>query len=199
MLYYTCYITNVIKGVSMPKKVSFTKEKILKGSYQLLKEKGIHEITARNIAKKLNCSPVPIYSSFDSMGELKEELMAKAKEEFLTYVKRDYTHKILLNIGIGIVKFAKEEKELFSSIFFEQESYKELINEFNQMLFEEFAKDSKLNKLSVESQKWLLHKCWVYAHGLATLVTTGYLKDIKEEELKKNLEEVADIFIESLV
>lgn len=183
----------------MPKKVSFTKEKILKGSYQLLKEKGIHEITARNIAKKLNCSPVPIYSSFASMAELKEELMNKAKEEFLNYVKKEYTSKILLNIGIGIVTFAKEEKELFSSIFFEQESYKELISEFNDMLFEEFEKDEKLKNLNREKQRWLLHKCWVYAHGLATLVTTGYLVDLKEEELRKNLEDVADIFINSLV
>lgn len=198
MLYYTCYITCVIKGENMPKKISFTREKILKCSYQLLKEKGIEEITARNIAKKLNCSPVPIYSSFTSMGELKEELMKKAKEEFLFYVKKNYTDKILFNIGIGIVYFAKEERQLFSSIFFEQNSYKELINEFNEMIFEEFNKDEKLKKLSIEKQKWLLHKCWIYAHGLATLVTTGYLKDIKEEELTKNLEEIADIFIKSL-
>jgi len=182
----------------MPKKVSFTKEKILKGSYNLLKEKGLEEITARNIAKKLNCSPVPIYSSFASMGELKEELMNKAKNEFLSYVKKPYTDKALYNIGIGIVYFAKDEKQLFSSIFFEQDSYKELINEFNEMIFAEFDKDNKLKKLSREKQKWLLHKCWIYAHGLATLVTTGYLKEINEIELKNNLEEIADIFINSL-
>lgn len=182
----------------MPKKVSFTKEKILKGSYQLLKEKGIEEITARNIAKKLNCSPVPIYSSFASMGELKTNLMNKAKEEFLSYVKKSYTDKVLFNIGIGIVYFAKEEKQLFSSIFFEQNSYKELIQEFNEMIFEDFEKDSRLKNLSSDDKKWLLHKCWIYAHGLATLVTTGYIKEIKETELKENLEEIADIFIASL-
>jgi AcrR family transcriptional regulator len=175
----------------MPKKVSFTKEKILK-------EKGIEEITARNIAKKLNCSPVPIYSSFSSMGELKTDLMNKAKEEFLSYVKKDYTDKVLFNIGIGIVYFAKEEKQLFSSIFFEQNSYKELIQEFNEMIFKDFEKDSRLKDLSSDNKKWLLHKCWIYAHGLATLVTTGYIKEINEKDLKENLEEIADIFIASL-
>ncbi|MDN5303693.1 MAG: hypothetical protein PWP46_572 [Fusobacteriaceae bacterium] len=183
----------------MAKKTVFTKEEILKKSYELLREKGIGYITARNIAKKLNSSPAPIYNSFKSIDELKYEILSMAKATFLEYVQKPYTDKIFLNIGMGIVLFAKNERQLFDSIFLKQEFYKDLINDFNKMIFEEFDQDERFKKLSEEKRRWLLHKCWVYAHGLATLVCTDFISNVDMDYIRKNIYDTGMIFINSVI
>lgn len=56
----------------MPAKKVITNEMIIKKSLELLNEKGINAINAREIAKSLGCSTQPIYLSFKNMEELKE-------------------------------------------------------------------------------------------------------------------------------
>lgn len=179
----------------MPKKISFTKEMIIKTSFQLLKKQGLSAITARNIAKKLGCSPAPIYSSFESMDDLKKELMNIAKDEFLKCAKKHYTHSMLLNIGMGIITFARDENQLFSFVFFDKEEYKDLMYEFSDLIFKEFDNDDRLKKLSKKTRKWLLYKGWIYAHGYATLIRTGYLSETDNKSIVRHLLEVADLFV----
>jgi len=111
----------------MPKKVVFTRDDVVTKGFEMLKESGLNSITARNIAKSLKSSPAPIYSYYSSMDELKDELIEIAKEQFLVYLKKPYTDMVFLNVGMGIVVFAREEQELFDSIFLKNSSYKDLI------------------------------------------------------------------------
>ena len=46
----------------MPKKAIFKREQISEKAFELFKKYGLDYITARNLAKALNCSPAPIYS-----------------------------------------------------------------------------------------------------------------------------------------
>lgn len=71
----------------MGKKLIFSKEMIVNSAFELFKENGIDSITARGVAKYLNSSPVPIYSSIGSMDELKKILIHKAKELLLITYK----------------------------------------------------------------------------------------------------------------
>jgi AcrR family transcriptional regulator len=183
----------------MPKKIVFTRDEIIRQSFELLKERGIEEITARNIAKRMNCSPAPIYNCFTSMDELKEVILTKAKNSFMEYVKKPYTDRTFLNVGMGIVLFAQHERKLFDSIFLRKEEYIDLINEFNSMIFEEFDKNESTKQLSEEKRRWLLHKCWIYSHGLATLVCTNYMPDVTEEYLKENLTEIGELFLKEAI
>ena len=50
----------------MPK-LKFTKEVIVDAAYDILKEEGFESISARKIAKKLNCSTAPIYFNFETV------------------------------------------------------------------------------------------------------------------------------------
>ncbi len=170
----------------MPKKAIFTREQIINKAFEMLEKKGLEDITARNLAKALKSSPAPIYGFFSSMDELKKELIDRAKDLFLDYVKREKTELPFLNIGVGIVTFAREEKQLFRSIFLRENSYAGLIQEFKEIIQEEIAADERFDDLPVEIKEALFIDCWTYAHGLGTLVCTGYFEG-SDEFIKERL------------
>lgn len=177
MLYYRCNFIIIVEEVTMPKKAIFTKEQIINKAFEMLEKKGLEEITARNLAKALKSSPAPIYGFFSSMDELKKELIDKSKELFLEYVKREEKTELpFLNIGMGIITFAREEKQLFRSIFLRENSYGGLIQEFKELIHEELARDERFHDLPEEVKETLIIDCWTYAHGLGTLVCTGYFE-----------------------
>lgn len=60
----------------MPPKKRITRELILKKAFDMVHEEGIDSLNARALAKKLNCSTMPIFQSFQDMRDLKWRLSA---------------------------------------------------------------------------------------------------------------------------
>ena len=56
----------------MPKKAIFTKEQIFKKAFEVFKQNGLEAITARNLAKSLNCSPAPMIKFLDFIRNIKK-------------------------------------------------------------------------------------------------------------------------------
>jgi hypothetical protein len=48
-------------------------------------------------------------------------------------------------------------------------------------------KDSRFKDLPLEFKYELFQDCWFYAHGLATLIATGYFLDPSDEFIIKRL------------
>ena len=59
----------------MPPKPKFTKEEIIQTAVRIAEEKGLSAITARELADRLSVSSRPIYSYFESVDELKKEVI----------------------------------------------------------------------------------------------------------------------------
>ncbi|MGL4687662.1 MAG: TetR/AcrR family transcriptional regulator [Fusobacteriaceae bacterium] len=171
----------------MPKKAIFKKKQIHNKAYELFEKYGLEEITARNLAKALNASPAPIYSCYKSMTELKDELIERAKKKFLEYLINTETDFVFLNIGLGICRFAREEKQLFKSIFFKGISYRDLIREFRDLVILEIEKDIRFKNVGKEARSEMFLDSWIYVHGLSTLVATGYFDEISDDEIKKRI------------
>ena len=98
----------------MPKKPTTTKEAMIDGSFQLIREQGYEALTVRNLASFLGCSTQPIMYQFPDTEVLKD----------LTYRKADAFHSEyilaagdLLEIGIRYIRFAEEEPQLFRFLF----------------------------------------------------------------------------------
>ncbi|MBR3242621.1 MAG: TetR/AcrR family transcriptional regulator [Parasporobacterium sp.] len=98
----------------MPKKPTTTKEAMVEGAFQLIREEGHEHLTARNLAARLGCSTQPIMYQFPDLETLRD----------LTYQKADAFHseyilagEDLLEIGIRYVRFAEEEPQLFRFLF----------------------------------------------------------------------------------
>ncbi|MGL5989093.1 TetR/AcrR family transcriptional regulator [Cetobacterium sp.] len=171
----------------MPKKAIFKKEQIHNKAFEMFEKYGLDEITARNLAKALNCSPAPIYSCYSSMDELKTELIEEAKKIFLQYVMEPETDMVFLNSGIGLCRFAKDEKQLFKSIFLRDNSYANLLKKFRDVMRVEMEKDERFNNLPIEFKYDLFLDCWLIGHGLATLIATDYFENPTNEFIKDKL------------
>ena len=98
----------------MPKKPTTTREAMLEGAFQLIREKGHESLTARNLAAFLGCSTQPVMYQFPNLDTLRD----------LTYQKSDAFHSEyilaggdLLEIGMRYIRFAEEEPQLFRFLF----------------------------------------------------------------------------------
>ena len=88
---------------------------------------------------------------------------------------------------MGISIFAREEKQLFLQVFSKDNIEGSLIDEFLNLIREEIQKDKRLIKIDKERQDELLVSCWVFAHGLSTLIATGFFKNPTDEFIEKTL------------
>ncbi|WP_297407846.1 TetR/AcrR family transcriptional regulator [uncultured Cetobacterium sp.] len=183
----------------MGRRANFTREEILDCAFELLNNTCLKEVTARNIAKKLGVSTIAIYSSFKSMDEVKNELSKKAKEKLLDYTKVEYTDLSILNIGIGVCLFAREEKDLFRTIFLREGLPREFIDDimdwFKKLIHEGFRNTEIYNEISEEIIEWTIKKGWYFTHGYATLICTGFYTDVNIEMIKRELLEMGNILI----
>ena len=65
----------------MPPVTKVSKDEIIDKTYQILSRDGIESINARRIAKELNCSVQPIFSNFNSMEDLINEVTNLVKQK----------------------------------------------------------------------------------------------------------------------
>jgi len=62
----------------MPRKALFTKEEIIKKSFEIIRQHGPQALTARSLAATLGSSPRPIFTIFNTMDEIRAEVRYKA-------------------------------------------------------------------------------------------------------------------------
>ena len=151
--------------VLMPAVRKVSKEQIIDAAVDVLRDDGFSAINARSVAKKLGCSTQPIYFSFKNMDELK----AASDSRYSSY-------------GMGFVKFAAEEKQLFRWLYLEGEQlgpYQNdvLTSEVISVITEEFGYEEDVARR--------FHQDMVYfTYGLAILANTDHLH-LTEAELRE--------------
>ena len=98
----------------MPRKPTTTKEAIIEGSFQLIREKGHESLTARNLAAFLGCSTQPIMYQFPNLETLRDLAYQKADAFHSEYI---LSGENLLEMGLRYIRFAREEPHLFRFLF----------------------------------------------------------------------------------
>lgn len=181
----------------MPPKVIFNKAQIIDSSLKIVKEKGFKQLSAREVARELISSTRPVYENFQSMDELKKTVLQKIVDLLYEYVTRQYTKNAFLNTGVGYVLYARDHREFFKVIFLEDNDASGIIDEMLKKLDKEIVKKvPELKKLSHTERKDLLRKGWIYTHGFAVMVFSGYIKNNSDAYIIKMLSEAGTIFIE---
>ena len=173
----------------MPPKVTTTKEMILGAAFEIMKEEGLRQISSRKIAKKLNCSISPIFTSFKNMSELESEVMKMAWEQLLECAQKDYTDNIFLNQGIGIVLFARDNKLLYREMFLDAEKFSDLYVYVDLNFLDRSKKDPVFSSFPEEAIKDLRTKMWIFSRGLAAIVNMDQIEDDSIEFITKTLYE----------
>lgn len=98
----------------MPRKPVTTREAMIEGAFQLIRDKGYEYLTARNLAAFLGCSTQPVMYQFPNLGQLREEAYRKADAYHSEYIM---SGKDLIGIGMRYIRFAEEEPQLFRFLF----------------------------------------------------------------------------------
>ncbi|MEN8152568.1 MAG: hypothetical protein ABFR75_00970 [Acidobacteriota bacterium] len=167
----------------MPPKKEYGKKEILEAAKKIADRDGIKELSVRKIAGFLGCSTTPIYSSFKSMKNLETKLIKHIIDILISYTEKTYTPNIFLNIGVGIVFFAREHKKLYNILFTQSGKYKKMVERFHEATNIQMKTDKIIEYVSEEDRMDILQKMWIFTHGLSTLVSNGYMDDDSDENI----------------
>jgi AcrR family transcriptional regulator len=179
----------------MPPKTVFTKEDVVSAAFEVVQQKGMKALTAREVARRLKSSTAPVYSNFESMKLLEREVMKKSRDLLLDYMTRPYTEIVFLNMGIGYAYFAREQCALFRALYLEDSGYKEIIDELEGSMRVQMAKDPRFTSLDDQDRFSLLDKMWIFTHGMATMICVGLSEDQSDEYIIKTLKDVGSAVI----
>lgn len=168
----------------MPPKVTITKEMILGAAFDIVQENGFKKLSSRNIAKKLNCSVSPVFTAYQKMSDIENDVMNRAKDLLVEYTKREYTGDILLNQGVGIVVFARDNKQLYKELFMEGTRFRDIIESFSLETVASSNDNLYMKKIQKEQKEMLMQKLRIFAHGLATLTCAGLENNSNEFIIK---------------
>ncbi|MGN1060951.1 MAG: TetR/AcrR family transcriptional regulator [Candidatus Coproplasma sp.] len=168
----------------MSAKKQITRQKIIDAAYELVRKTGMSALNARSLAKSLGCSTRPIYLSFSGMEELKGEVVKLINQTYQTYLKNEVEHGSYPEYkayGMGYIRFAREERQLFSYLFMRNRSGKtdtldggDITNVLKSL--------SSATGLNGDLAERFHCECWVFVHGIATMLVTSYL-DLDDEAI----------------
>jgi len=181
-----------------PPKTKFTKEKIYEAAFAILKKKGWAQVSARSIAKALDASTMPIYSTVESMEEVEKELKARTIKTMHEFQLGQYTDNPFLNSALGYILFARNLPHLFRFLYFERpepvsgQELKELKKRLPKEL-RELAVDYFRQKAPCDLNEVTLYN-WIFTHGLAALLHSGVLTNLTDDEIITMLENSGKAF-----
>jgi len=158
----------------MPPKFKFTKKEIIDAAFELVREKGWTALSTRSLADKLGSSARPIYSYFNSMEELEEEVSKKGVDLLYEYMIQERTGDPWHDHGIGYVMFAKKEKCLFRGL--NDEKHITFLKEYGEIIWDNCTASLSdyppFEGLSDEQIYQVQLYRWLIAHGLAFQAST---------------------------
>lgn len=176
----------------MPPKVKVKKGDILKAAFTLVREEGMDSLNARRIACELGCSTQPIYGSFQTMNDLKKDVLQLIEKYHNHYFDKVVVDEnFYVNVGITYVDFALEEPNFFRLLFMSESFSGKQLTDFITTDLNQYIKSNipeTVDMRSVSSQM-LFTNMWLFAHGIASLLVTNNLL-ISKEEIKNMMSEV---------
>lgn len=165
----------------MPPKPKFSKEEIVAAALDLVRERGMEGLTARELGQRLGSSARPIFTVFSSMEEVQDAVRDAALTRFESYAQK-VPHDIpaFMQLGLQMVLFAKEEPKLYLLRFLPEnpvEGLREDLVARMQALADPCKEEfQKLYGFSRESAENLFQHIWICIFGVGTLSAIGVYK-----------------------
>lgn len=173
--------------MAVPAARKVSKDEIIDAAVEVLRDDGFSAVNARSVARKLGCSTQPIYFSFQSMDELKAALSERAirmhtrrvRDSLRAHEGNDSRYS---SYGMGFVRFAAEEKQLFRWLYLEGHQlgpYQNdvLLPEIIAVIVEEFGYSEEVARRFHQDMTY-------FTYGLAILANTDHLR-LTEPELRE--------------
>lgn len=162
----------------MSAKKLITGQKIIDCAVKIVAEGGIDALNVRTLADRLGCSTRPVYLSFSGMHELKTCVKERVTAIYRGYLQAEVDsgkYPEYKAYGMGYIEFARRERELFKYLFMRDRSGEDGSPDGGDLdgVFKALNKSTGLDGATAER----FHaECWIFVHGIATMIATGYLE-----------------------
>ena len=166
----------------MPPRVRFSREDVLNAAFEIVRESGMDALNARSVAARVGSSTQPLFRVFSGMDEIRSAVTDMAQSRFDEYIKAAQAGDmpVYKKTGLAYIRFAREEKQLYRLLFMRerQDETEETISRQTA----DYVRNAGMESTGLESadmDRFHMHM-WVYVHGLATMISTGYM-DVSDE------------------
>ena len=161
----------------MPPKPKFTKEKIVQTALEIVSKKGVEALTAKELGDALGSSARPIFTVFNSMKEVQNEVRAAAMCRFENFAEKKLPDMPLFKqVGMQMVLFGAKEPKLYQLLFMQENrnavSFDDVFGELGPtaetcigLIRDEYG-------MSETDAKRLLENVWIYTFGVGALCAT---------------------------
>lgn len=161
----------------MPAIAKVTKEMIIDAAFEIAKEMGAENITARTVSQKLGCSTQPVLYHFKTIEDVRIAAHKKAGEfhiDYVTNVSGKY-ERPMLEVGMRYIQFAVEEKNLFRFLFHSNYYTGVSLSEwftggFFDSLFPILKRQAKVDERQAYS---IFSQIFLVTHGIASLLANN--------------------------
>lgn len=170
----------------MPPKPKFTREEIVETALELVSQRGIEALTARELGAKLGSSARPIFTVFNSMEEVQEAIRVAALKRFESYAEKAMHHTpVFKQVGMQMILFAMEEPKLYQLVYMSENAgatdfagIVERLGDVAQLCVDVIRRDYGLSE---KDAKALFEHVWIYTFGIGALCATGMCRFSREE------------------
>ena len=160
----------------MPPKCKFSTETVIQSALEIVRTKGPDAMTARAVAAGLDASPKVIFGLFKNMEELQKAVREAANGLYQRYLAEDMAgtkYPPYKASGMAYIRFAAEQRELFKLLFMCDRSKEENTRDTDEI--QPLIDLIRQNLGLTQEDATLFHvEMWIYVHGIATMIATGY-------------------------
>jgi len=176
-----------------PKETTFTRETVLRAALEVVRRRGWDALTARSVAERLGASVAPVYSAFGSMDNLLRETLKEIRRLLEEYTSQTFSKIPFLNIGAGIVSFARDEPLLYQALFQTRHRFQDVVEGVNTSILSWMKTDAQLGLLTEASRERIYGNIGFYTMGLAAAVGAGRVADPSTENIVRLLKDMGNI------
>ena len=180
----------------MARKETITIQTILDTAFEMTREEGFANVTARKVAAKAGCSTQPIFRVYKNMEELWDAVYERAVSFFRDYYSLypRMGRAPFSNLGMAYIAFAREEKNLFKLLFATEGAHRKSMYEVLNGDSGNVVYEINLARVAGCSDPGdLFMKMWIFIHGAACMTLTGDY-DLSDKETMALLERSYEAF-----
>ena len=162
----------------MPPKPKFTKDEIVQAALEVVSQKGVEALTAKELGDALGSSARPIFTVFRSMKEVQDEVRAAAMRRFECFAAQTLPDMPLFKqVGMQMVLFGAKEPKLYQLLFMQENhnaaSFDDVFGALGPTAETCIQSLRNAHSLTEAESRLLFETVWIYTFGIGALCATG--------------------------
>lgn len=162
----------------MPPKPKFTKDEIVQAALEVVSQKGVEALTAKELGDALGSPARPIFTVFRSMKEVQDEVRAAAMRRFERFAAQTLPDMPLFKqVGMQMVLFGAKEPKLYQLLFMQENhnaaSFDDVFGALGPTAETCIQSLRNAHGLTEAESRLLFETVWIYTFGIGALCATG--------------------------